>query len=164
MEFKKENRHVVDVLFVITLFCVFAFCALMLVILGAEVYKKTVASMESNYTTRTSYAYISEKIRQKDTSGAVKIAKFGDADAIFLEEKIGEKSYFTVLYVDDGYLKELFTADPERLGAGAGTQIYECESLSAEKVSDSLVRIEVTTPVSTEEIYAAVKSDGGMIG
>ena len=57
MHFKNENRHMVDVLFVLSLFCVFAFSALMLVIIGADVYKKTAAHMDTNYASRISYAY-----------------------------------------------------------------------------------------------------------
>ena len=35
MQEKTESRHMVDILFVLTLFCVFALCALTLVTLGA---------------------------------------------------------------------------------------------------------------------------------
>ena len=58
MNNKNDNRHMVDILFVIALFCVFALSALMLVIIGSNVYKKTVTNMDNNFDSRTSFSYI----------------------------------------------------------------------------------------------------------
>lgn len=160
MDFKKDNKHMVDVIFVVVLFCGFAFCALMLVIMGADVYKKTVASMDANYIERTSYAYLSEKVRQKDVSGAVHIGQFGDGDALFLKEELGGREFYTCLYVDDGYLKELFTANPEQLGPAAGQKIYACDSLVIIWEKDNLLHITVQAEGATNEIYASVRSGG----
>ena len=52
MNQRNENKHMVDVLFVIILFCVFAVSALILVMIGANVYKKTVNDMDSNFNSR----------------------------------------------------------------------------------------------------------------
>lgn len=130
MNFKKENRHMIDILFVISLFCVFAFSALMLVIIGADVYKNTVTHMDENYTTRTSYAYLSEKIRQKDNLSGISIVQFGDGDALALSEEIADNRYYTYLYLYDGSLRELFSATPESLGPEAGQKIMDCTSFT----------------------------------
>ncbi|MBQ0042648.1 MAG: DUF4860 domain-containing protein [Lachnospiraceae bacterium] len=159
MRSKKENRHVVDVLFVVILFCIFAFCSLILVVFGAEVYEKTMEHMDNNYIERTAYAYISEKIRQNDMKDAVSVEQFGDDDAIFLKNNYADKDYYTVLYVDDGWLKELFTADPYLLGAKAGTSIYECEGLKARWEEEELLNVLVKTKNGEQEIYAAIRSE-----
>lgn len=39
----EPSRHIVDILFVLALFCVFAASALMLVTIGANVYKQTLS-------------------------------------------------------------------------------------------------------------------------
>ena len=36
-----ENRHIVDTLFVLTLFAVFAICSMLLIAFGANIYQKT---------------------------------------------------------------------------------------------------------------------------
>ena len=67
------QQHMIDILFVLSLFCVFAVSSALLILFGADIYKKTVQQMENNYSTRTSIAYITEKIRQSDIEHAIKI-------------------------------------------------------------------------------------------
>ena len=52
--FGAQKGHVVDFLFTLALFCVFAASALMVVVIGANVYRQTVRGMDSNYDSRTS--------------------------------------------------------------------------------------------------------------
>ena len=73
MKGKQENHHIVDVLFVLALFCVFAVSALILLLIGANVYQKTVNDMDANYNGRTAVSYITEKIRQNDSDSAVSV-------------------------------------------------------------------------------------------
>ena len=69
MQVKQERNHIVDVLFVLALFVVFTLSALVLVILGANVYRQTVSYMDENYEARTAYSYLTEKVRQNDVYG-----------------------------------------------------------------------------------------------
>lgn len=138
MEFKRENKHMVDILFVISLFCVFAFSALMLVIIGADVYKKTVSHMDENYSVRTAYAYISEKIRQNDHTDAISVTSFGDGDALVLTEHVSGTDYYTYLYLYDGSICELFSDSPVSLGPAAGNRILDCQNFKITQVADNL--------------------------
>ena len=61
---QKQDKHIVDVLFVIGLFCIFALSSFFLISIGANIYRKTVAHMDENFNTRTSLSYVVEKIRQ----------------------------------------------------------------------------------------------------
>lgn len=108
MDFKRRNKHMVDILFVIALFCVFAISALMLIMIGSNIYKKTVRNMDQNYNMRTSYAYITEKIRQFDTSNAISVGSIEGTDALVLTTIANDTAYYTYIYKYDGYLKELF--------------------------------------------------------
>ena len=60
--FGAQKGHVVDFLFTLALFCVFAASALMVVVIGANVYRQTVRGMDSNYDSRTSLTYLTEKV------------------------------------------------------------------------------------------------------
>ena len=73
---QKQDKHIVDVLFVIGLFCIFALSSFFLISIGANIYRKTVAHMDENFNTRTSLSYVVEKIRQADSEGAVSIGTF----------------------------------------------------------------------------------------
>jgi len=68
---KIKRKHMIDLLFPIALFLVLAASSLFLVILAANVYRKSVAWEESNYGSRTCLSYVTEKIRQSDTDGGV---------------------------------------------------------------------------------------------
>lgn len=144
---KPENRHIVDVLFVLALFCVFAISALMLVMLGANVYQKTVNDMNHNYNSRTAFSYITEKIRQNDTSSAVSVGTLNGKPAILLSQEADGKLFTTYLYEYDGYLTELFTGAESNLGDDilkAGHPLIPIKDFTLTEVKPSLYRIVLT--------------------
>lgn len=158
MQFKRENKHMVDILFVISLFCVFAFSALMLVIIGADVYKSTVSHMDDNFAARTSYAYLSEKIRQKDCSEGIYVTEFGDGNALVLAEEINGTRYYTYLYRHNNSLKELFSNAPETLGPEAGQTIMDCTVFDITQVSSDLYYFHLEGPEgSSADLYVTTR-------
>lgn len=90
--FGAQKGHVVDFLFTLALFCVFAASALMVVVIGANVYRQTVRGMDSNYDSRTSLTYLTEKVRQNDAANAVTIRSVGDSPALVLSQQAGSGS------------------------------------------------------------------------
>lgn len=148
MKLKQENRHIVDVLFVLALFCVFAISALMLVMLGANVYQKTVDDMDHNYNSRTAFSYVTEKIRQNDTSSAVSAGTLDGRPAILLSQEFDGKLFTTYLYEYDGYLTELFTGTEPDLGSDilkAGHPLIPLKDFTLTEVKPSLYRFVLTT-------------------
>ena len=107
MNLKQENRHIVDALFVLALFCVFAFSALMLVSVGGAIYQKTVDDMDFNYNSRTAFSYVTEKLRQNDVSSAISAGSLEGRPAVILTQDIDGTRYLTYLYEYEGYLQEL---------------------------------------------------------
>ena len=93
MKKKFENRHMVDVLFVITLFCMFAVCAILLIAVGAKVYQNTIDNMDTHFTSSTSMSYITEKIRQNDEAGALSVCTFGNENALLITQEINNEQY-----------------------------------------------------------------------
>ena len=74
MNDKTQEKHfIVDILFVLALFGVFAVSALSLVTIGADVYQHTVEDMSVNYDSRTAVSYIMEKVRQSDTADSISL-------------------------------------------------------------------------------------------
>ena len=74
MRFQTRSRHVIDFIFPIALFFVFAASSLVVLILAADIYGSTTNQLQANDENRTALAYISEKIRQNDAGGAPEIA------------------------------------------------------------------------------------------
>ena len=99
---KQEKHFIVDILFVLALFGVFAVSALALVTIGADVYQHTVEDMGVNYESRTAVSYIMEKVRQNDT-----------ADSIFLTDLENVPALCMLSEIEKNFLcgKELLSAD-----------------------------------------------------
>ncbi len=154
----QERHFIVDILFVLALFAVFTVSALMLVTIGSEVYRHTVDDMGSNYDTRTSVAYITEKIRQNDTFSAdnstftsenISISTLAGEPALMLTQNYNDETYCTYLYLHNGYLKELFMKSGSYLGEdmlSAGQTIMELSEFTMEQVSDNLFSIQLAAP------------------
>lgn len=154
----QEKHFIVDLLFVLALFGVFTVSALVLVTIGAGVYRHTVDDMGNNYEARTSIAYITEKVRQNDNllsgSGSygeesVSVSALAGQPALMLTQDVNGEIYCTYLYLYNGYLKELFMKSGSYLGEDtldAGQNIMELSDLILDQVSDNLLSIQLVTP------------------
>ena len=128
----QEKHFIVDILFVLALFGVFAVSALALVTIGADVYQHTVEDMGVNYESRTAVSYILEKVRQNDTTDSISLATLEDTPALCMLSRIEDETYCTYLYFYDGHLKELFMREGTSLGGQvlpAGTDISKLRPL-----------------------------------
>ena len=136
------RKHSTDILFVLVLFLVFTSSALAVILLGARVYQSTSSRMESNYNVRTALAYVSEKIRQNDESGAVSLCELDGIPALTLSQRMEDTSYITYLYFQDGALKELLTEASREVSAEQGTAIISLKSFSVRETDDGFYSIQ----------------------
>lgn len=150
---KQEHSFIVDVLFVLALFGVFAISALVLVTIGADVYQHTVQDMSANYETRTAVSYLTEKVHQNDITSAegesnACITTLNGTPALMLSQEVNEEVYSTYLYLYDGYLKELFMQQNNSLGGNAleaGVNIMKLDSFHLQQMNSNLLSIEMAT-------------------
>lgn len=144
MRFRTKRKHMIDFLFPVALFFVFALSALTVLLLAAKIYQSTTESSSLNYTSRTSLSYISEKIHQNDSDGAVTLGTFDGCDALIMKQTAGSETYYTYIYADGKELKELFIKEGAPAKASAGRTILEIEDFSMEQIGDSLLRFSCT--------------------
>ncbi|MCI9073745.1 MAG: DUF4860 domain-containing protein [Lachnospiraceae bacterium] len=147
MQVKQERNHIVDVLFVLALFVVFTLSALVLVILGANVYRQTVSYMDENYEARTAYSYLTEKVRQNDIYGSVSVGELEGTRALILTREINDATYATYLYLHQGSLRELFIRQGSDIGSdplSAGRAILPLRDWEPEMADERLLRIDLT--------------------
>ena len=155
----KSSEHTVDALFVITLFLVFAISVVALTGTGASVYQSVVNKMSSNYSSRTSFSYIYNKVHQSDVDGLVSVGTYAGGDALVISEEIDNITYCTYLYEYDGKVKELFTRYGQDLDPEFGTDILDVKSFKITKVTDSLYRFDITPDKSADEtLFVHVRS------
>lgn len=139
MRFHSEKKHIIDFVFPIALFFVFAASSLVVILLAANIYSSTTKSSESGFETRTILSYMTEKIRQGDEKKAVSIETFDGHDALAIQSIYGEDQiYMTYIYEDKGILRELFIQDGVDAKASSGKEIMKVSDFCMKKLSDTL--------------------------
>ena len=138
MRFQTRSRHVIDFIFPIALFFVFAASSLVVLILAADIYGSTTNQLQANDENRTALAYISEKIRQNDAGGALEIATVEGIECLALAADYNDVPYTTYIYEYEGMLKELFARDDVSVSLKDGKDIMEISSLTILQIDDRL--------------------------
>lgn len=144
MQFHTKRKHMIDFLFPVALFFVFALSALTVILLAARIYQSTTETSSLNYTSRTSLSYISEKIHQNDINDAVSLGSFDGCEALVIKQSVGEDIYYTYIYADNKELKELFVKDGTTAKASSGRKILDIQDFSIEQISDHLLKFSCT--------------------
>lgn len=138
MRFQTRSRHVIDFIFPIALFFVFAASSLVVLILAADIYGSTTNQLQANDENRTALSYISEKIRQNDAGGAPEIATVEGIECLALAADYNDVPYTTYIYEYEGMLKELFARDDASVSLKDGKDIMEISSLTILQIDDRL--------------------------
>lgn len=148
---EKQQRHIIDVLFVLALFGIFALSAIFLITIGADIYGKTMNNMERNFDTRTALAYITEKVRQSDLENQIGIGELDGCPALIISSGTEENQYKTYLYEYQGTLKELMMKQDVQLGSSAGQDILDVSAFELSPVNDRLINCRIT--IDDEQRY-----------
>lgn len=161
MKQRQGKNFIVDILFVLALFGLFATSALMLVTIGASVYQNTIDAMDTNYDARVVSTYLAEKLRQSDelldSQSSVSVSELDGSPALVLSQELNGELYDTYLYYHEGYLKELFMRRGSDIGGdsrSAGQEIIALQDFSLEWASENLLEIHLVTDAGeSREIY-----------
>lgn len=143
MKDKEKATHIVDVIFVLALFGLFALSSLFIITAGAEIYKNTVNNMQENYKLRTSSSYLSEKVRQGER---VELTEVAGQNVILITETTDDSDYYTYLYFMDGKLKELYISPNATFSDSmlkAGQTIMELDDLQFEKAPNGIIKANI---------------------
>ena len=146
----KPRKHTIDIVFVITLFCVFAVSVIMLTGTGAGVYQKIVNNMREDYDSRVATSYLFNKIHRADADGCVSVGRFNDSNALLLTEEIKNVNYCTYIYFYDGNLMEMFTRLDQKIDPSFGNKIMSLSDYKVEQISPTLYHFDFTTTEGIE--------------
>ena len=163
MKSQQNRQHITDLLFVLALFCVFAVSSILLVTLGSTVYRHILDTSNENYSMRTPSAFLVEKFRQNGGYQHISVQDgFGDSDSIVITEVINDVEFETKIYLDDGYLKELFSQKDASLQPSAGDAIIPCKGFRVQELKEDLYHISyITEDDNNLSIY--ITNKGGVI-
>ena len=161
MRYQKQRSHVMDLLFVIALFGVFAVCAFIVTLIGANVYKNVTDAESGHSVTRTASAYLLQKVRTGDSGGSVSAETQNGIQALTIRETIDGTEYVTYIYCHDGKLKELFEKASGGFAPEKGTDVMELSSMAVEQ-DGPMLRFAVAEGTPEESRFSAVLlSEGG---
>lgn len=124
-DFRSDDHSVAGV-FVFLLLGLFAVCALVLTLFGAQAYRNSVRLVGEHGDARVLRSYVRNAVRADDAEGCVRVLG-DDVLAIYPLEDEGE--YVKYIYVSDGMLKELYTETEWEFDGTGGEEIAAAESL-----------------------------------
>ncbi len=114
--------------------------ALLLVLFGAGIYQKTVASREENEASRAVLSYLSMTLRNHDHQRAAVVEPGPEGDMLVLTDQVGDSAYVTRIYLLDGELVEEFSRAGTEPGQGELQKIGACKTFSIEQLGDRNLR------------------------
>ncbi|MCL2220928.1 MAG: DUF4860 domain-containing protein [Oscillospiraceae bacterium] len=150
----KKGRSI-DTIFVLIVFSIFAFSILMVLMLGAGIYRNIHDISRTGEDERTAFSYIRTKTRTSDNYESISVGEFGGSSALFIYETIGERQFRTVIFKRDGWLNELFADATLDLPPTVAMRVTPIDYIRFEETEHGLIM------VSTENLSLLLSPRSG---
>lgn len=98
MKETKKRTGIVHLVSVLLIICVFAVSAMVLVNVGAIIYKNIAENNLETFQVRTSLSYVKTKINQYDSLEGVRVEEKDGRKQLVLSEMIEDEIYDTIIY------------------------------------------------------------------
>jgi len=169
---KQTNKSTISSLAPLILFLIFTTCILSVLLTGADVYQKFSKRDQVSFEHRTITQYLTTRIRQSDAAEMICVGSFENGptlltaeneqvsgDTLFLREDLGGRTFYTRIYCNEGYLRELFSQADLSLPSSAGEKILEINSLQF-TMENRLLFIEIEYTDNTTETFVLYLRSG----
>lgn len=113
---------------------------LLLVVFGAQSYRKTVSGQSENMQNRLLLSYIATSAKYNDTSGSLSVGEGPEGQALIISD--GDSGYALRIYRYNGALMEDFASEKSPLSPESATKIGQTEIFRIETVSDGVLSVE----------------------
>lgn len=134
-----KRKHSVDTLFALLLYGMFTLFSLLLVLIGAQVYKRIVSNTEARSNVRASLSYVANRVRAESGAGSIRLEQRDGVDVLVLTEEGETRSFETLIYFYDGMLRELFQASEDPFTPESGEELTALEDFSMEEKTPGLL-------------------------
>ena len=131
----------IDTIFVLIVFSIFALSVLMVLMLGASVYRNINDISRAEQNEHTALSYIWTKLKNFDDENAISVGDFNGIPAVFIDETLGGTDYRTAIYLYDGWLLELFSETALDFAPESGRRIVQLNSLSFNETDHGLIEV-----------------------
>lgn len=129
---KKEGGHSLTGVFVFTLLGLFAAFAVILSLMGAQVYQNTVEDGTAHGEERILTSFVRSAVRNQETRGGISVEEIAGLRTLTLESLDGDTVYLTRLFCRDGMLKEWYAEKEMPFEPEDGEAICRCGSFQPE--------------------------------
>ncbi len=126
----RQRTGALNGLLIFLVYGMFALFSLFLVVIGAQVYRRVVATGRENTTLRTSFSYIANKVRMCGQMDAVSLQEHDGVQVLTLREEMEGTDYETRIYFYDGALWEQLALADDPFAPELGELIAELEGFS----------------------------------
>jgi len=128
----RERRHAAGGLLTLLIYGLFALFSLLLVVIGARVYRNIVSTGRENTEIRASFSYVANKVRMSTREpGSVRIEERDGFDVLILRS--AAEGYETRIYYYDGALREAYQASDQPLSPKLGEKLMELSGFRIEE-------------------------------
>ena len=139
-----KQRHSIDFLFPLSLFCVFTICAFLVVMTGAGIYQRIADNMEDTYSTGTAFSYVTEKLRQHDAAGRIALTEADGTAALVLTDGSGDSMYQTYIYPFEESLCEAVVKEGSALSPSRADAVLQIKDFAFEEKPGGFLELSAT--------------------
>lgn len=154
---KRVTEYHFDRLAVLLLFSVFAVCVTVVLLVGAEAYRRLLERDGAVHDRRTCMQYMATKVRQAEAPDLVAVEAFGGTDALVIADSAG---CVTRVYYYDGHIMELYTAADALLEPEAGERVMDAGGLELSLLDGLLTVTTVDTEGNRSTLRLSLRSGG----
>ena len=159
----KNKPKRINSLMALMIFGAFAVCIFIVVISGADLYKKLINKDSDSFNMRTVGQYITTRIHQADLYDDIGVEDFCGTDAVVIKEEIDGEVYKTRLYCYDGYLMELFGMDDIMLMPEDGEIVMEVDDISF-SLEDGILKADISVKEGeAQQVCVFIRSGEGAL-
>jgi len=137
---KLSRGRSIDTIFVLIVFSIFALSVLMVLMLGASIYRNINEISNDGQAEQTALSYVWSKTKNFDNAGGIHVGDFKGVPALFIDEKLGDTYYRTAIYYYDGWLCELFSEVALEFSPEDGVRVIRVDEMRFESVSNGLIK------------------------
>lgn len=127
-----------DMVFALLLYGLFALLSLLLVLIGAQVYRSIVRQTEARSDTRASLSYVANKIR---SAGEARLETGRAYPCWSCPSRREMQTYETLIYFYDGLLRELFQREEDAFLPANGEELTPLQAFTMEESPGGLLTV-----------------------
>ena len=133
-----KRKYAMDALFALILYGMFTLVSLLLVPIGAQIYRGVVQRTDDRSNVRASLSYVANKVR---SSSSANLETREGTTVLVLSEQQEEQRVETLIYCYEGKLRELYQMEGKAFVPANGEELAAVSGFSIAQPADDLLMV-----------------------